>query len=236
MRRRTSSRSPNPAPSSQSLSVGNQTEGLADRVARFRQMLTSDNRFSKPAHDLYDLLLKPAAAQLRGKTRLLIVPDGALWELPFQALQTPKGRYLIDDHAICYAPSLTVLREMINARRVREARSLAAPTLLALGAPALERQPLTRVRADLMGEGLDPLPEAKHQVRALAKLYGRDHSKICFGPNASEEQFKAEAKDYDILHLATHGILNDRSPMYSHLLLAQPSATLKRMGCWARVD
>src|SRR5262249_8809646 len=56
---------------------------LADRVARFRHMLsTSDNRFSKPAHDLYDLLVKPAAAQLRGKTRLLIVPDGALWELP----------------------------------------------------------------------------------------------------------------------------------------------------------
>ena len=74
-----------------------------------------------------------------------------------------------------------------------------------------------------MGEGLDPLPEAKHQVRALAKLYGRD-SKIYVGPNASEEQFKAEAKDYDILHLATHGILNDRSPMYSHLLLAQPDA------------
>jgi len=204
---------------------------LADRVARFRQMLsTSDNRFSKPAHDLYDLLLKPAAAQLRGKTRLLIVPDGALWELPFQALQTPQGRYLIDDHAICYAPSLTVLREMINARRVREARFLAAPTLLAMGAPALGRQPLTRVIADLMAEGLDPLPEAKHQVRTLAKLYGRDHSKIYVGPNASEEQFKAEAKDYDILHLATHGFLNDRSPMYSHLLLTQSSDATEEDG------
>jgi len=204
---------------------------LADRVTRFRQMLsTSDNRFSKPAHDLYDLLLKPVAAQLRGKTRLLIVPDGALWELPFQALQTPQGRYLIDDHAICYAPSLTVLREMINARRVREARFLATPTLLAMGAPALGRQPLTRVRADLMGEGLDPLPEAKHQVRMLAKLYGRDHSKIYVGPNASEEQFKAEAKDYDILHLATHGILNDRSPMYSHLLLTQSSDATEEDG------
>ncbi len=202
---------------------------LTNRVARFRQMLsTSDNRFSKPAHDLYDLLLKPAAAQLRGKTRLLIVPDGALWELPFQALQTPQGRYLIDDHAICYAPSLTVLREMSNARRVREARFL--PTLLAMGDPALGRQPLTREKADLMGEGLDPLPEAKHQVRTLAKLYGRDHSKIYVGPNASEEQFKAEAKDYDILHLATHGILNDRSPMYSHLLLAQSSDAIEEDG------
>jgi CHAT domain-containing protein/tetratricopeptide (TPR) repeat protein len=197
---------------------------LAERVSRFRQMLsTSDNRFSKPAHELYDLLVKPAAAQLRGKTRLLIVPDGALWELPFQALQTPRDRYLIDDHIICYAPSLTVLREMINSRRVRETHSLGAPTLLAMGDPALGSRPGAPVSAALTGEGLDPLPEAKRQVQTLARLYGRDHSKVYVGPNASEEQFKASAKDYDILHLATHGILNDRNPMYSHLLLAQTS-------------
>jgi len=204
---------------------------LAERVSRFRQMLsTSDNRFSKPAHELYDLLVKPAAAQLRGKTRLLIVPDGALWELPFQALQTPRDRYLIDDHIICYAPSLTVLREMINARRVRETYSLGAPTLLAMGDPALGSHPGARVSAALTGEGLDPLPEAKRQVQTLARLYGRDHSKIYVGPNASEGQFKASAKDYDILHLATHGILNDRSPMYSHLLLAQTSGDTEEDG------
>src|SRR6266511_3496369 len=204
---------------------------LAERVSRFRQMLsTSDNRFSKPAHELYDLLVKPAAAQLRGKTRLLIVPDGALWELPFQALQTPRDRYLIDDHIICYAPSLNVLREMINVRRVRETHSLAAPTLLAMGDPALGSQTDARVSAALAGAGLAPLPEAKRQVQTLARLYGRDHSKIYVGPNASEEQFKASAKDYDILHLATHGILNDRRPIYSHLLLAQTSGDTEEDG------
>jgi CHAT domain-containing protein/uncharacterized protein HemY len=204
---------------------------LTEQVSRFRQMLsTSDNRFSKPAHELYDLLVKPAAAQLRGKTRLLIVPDGALWELPFQALQTQRDRYLIDDHIICYAPSLNVLREMINARRVRETHSLGAPTLLAMGDPALGSHSGARVSAALTGEGLDPLPEAKRQVQTLARLYGRDHSKIYVGPNASEEQFKATAKDYDILHLATHGILNDSSPMYSHLLLAQTSGDTEEDG------
>jgi CHAT domain-containing protein/predicted negative regulator of RcsB-dependent stress response len=204
---------------------------LADRVARFRQMLsTSDNSFSKPAHELYGLLVKPAAAQLRGKTRLLIVPDGALWELPFQALQTPQNRYLIDDHIICYAPSLTALREMINVRRMREAHYLAAPTLLAMGDPALGLQHGAQISAAMTGEGLDPLPEARRQVQTLARIYGRDHSKIYVGPNASEERFKAEAEDYDILHLATHGILNDRNPMYSHLLLAQPSDAAEEDG------
>src|SRR5262245_3249423 len=201
-------------------------QDLADRVERFRQMLsTSDNRFTKPACELYDLLIKPAAARLQGKTRLLIVPDGALWELPFQVLQTPQNRYLIDDHTISYAPSLTVLREMIKAHRMKEARSLAAPRLLAMGNPALGDQSLTRTGFASMAE-FDPLPEAERQVRALARVYGPAHSQIYVGPAASEEQFKARAQDYDILHLATHGILDDRSPMYSHLLLAPtPGAT-----------
>jgi CHAT domain-containing protein len=201
-------------------------QDLADRVERFRQMLsTADNRFPKPARELYDLLIKPAAAQVQGKTRLLIVPDGALWELPFQVLQTPRNRYLIDDHTISYAPSLTVLREMIKAHHMKEARSLAAPRLLAMGNPALGDQPPARAEAASMAE-FDPLPEAERQVRALARVYGPDHSQIYVGPAASEEQFKSRAQDYDILHLATHGILDDRSPMYSHLLLAPtPGAT-----------
>jgi CHAT domain-containing protein/Tfp pilus assembly protein PilF len=202
-------------------------QDLADRVERFRQMLsTSDNGFLKPARELYDLLIKPAAARLQGKTRLLIVPDGVLWELPFQVLQTPRNRYLIDDHTISYAPSLTVLREMIQAHRMKKARSLAAPRLLAMGNPALGAQPLTRAEAASMAVAFDPLPEAERQVRALARVYGPAHSQIYVGPAASEEQFKSRAQDYDILHLATHGILDDRSPMYSHLLLAPtPGAT-----------
>src|SRR5215475_7882182 len=143
-------------------------QDLADRVERFRQMLsTSDNRFPKPAHELYDLLIKPAAAQLQGKTRLLIVPDGALWELPFQVLQTSRNRYMIDDYTISYAPSLTVLREMIKAHRMKDARSLAAPRLLAMGNPALGDQPFTRAGFASMAMAFDPLPEAEQQVRAL---------------------------------------------------------------------
>ena len=197
-------------------------QDLTDQVKSFRRMLsTSDNGFSRSAHDLYNLLLKPAAAQLRGKTRLLIVPDGPLWELPFQALQTPQGRYLIDDHAISYAPSLTVLREMIHSRRSQASKPNTAPSLLALGNPALDSQHMPLVNAALMDERFNPLPEAERQVRTLGRIYGPHKGKIYVGSEASEDRFKSEAKDFRILHLATHGILNNRNPMYSHLLLAQ---------------
>ncbi|MGH9832340.1 MAG: tetratricopeptide repeat protein [Blastocatellia bacterium] len=194
---------------------------LDDRAAKFRETLAKGSPgFRQPARELYDLLLKPAVAQLQGKNSLVIVPDGALWELPFQALQPSPTRYLIEDCAIAYAPSLTALREM---NRLRDGRkdSAGSPTLLAFGNPALGKQTVARAKSVLMDEKLDPLPEAERQVNVMKQIYGPAKSKVYIGAEAREERAKAEAGGYRILHLATHGILNDSSPMYSHVLLAQ---------------
>jgi CHAT domain-containing protein len=52
-------------------------------------------------------------------------------------------------------------------------------------------------------------------------LYGNARSKIYIGAEAREDRLKAEAAQARILHFATHGVLNNASPMYSHLVLAQ---------------
>ncbi len=46
--------------------------------------------FAGRAHELYELLIKPAAQQLQGVTSLCIIPDGILWDVPFQALMTKR--------------------------------------------------------------------------------------------------------------------------------------------------
>jgi CHAT domain-containing protein/TPR repeat protein len=195
---------------------------LADRTHRFRQRLASlDVSFADLAGSLYDCLLKPAQAQLRLKTALVIVPDGVLWELPFQALMSARNRYLIEDGAISYAPSLTVLREMTKLRRSHPALASAQPTLLAFGNPVIGKETTARVQSMLMDEKLLPLPEAEHQVKLLGQLYGTAQSRIYVGVEAREDRVKAEAARYRILHLATHGILNDASPMYSQVVLSQ---------------
>jgi CHAT domain-containing protein len=50
------------------------------------------------------------------------------------------------------------------------------------------------------------------------------------GTEAREDRFKLEAGDYRIIHLATHAILNNRSPMYSHVVLAQTAEESKEDG------
>lgn len=199
-------------------------EELAKQTEAFRQQLASrDLGFRSSATKLYELLLKPAAPQLAGKTNLIIAPDSTLWDLPFQTLVNGSNRFVIEDAAIAYAPSLTVLREMTKRRQVEAAHASPA-TLLALGNPLLGSETLKRAALTLRDGKLEPLPEAEQEVKALGRLYGAARSRVYVGAEAREDRVKSEAGRAKILHFATHGMLNNASPMYSHLALAEGGA------------
>ena len=192
---------------------------LEKQIESFRkQLATRDLGFRSAAVKLYDLLLKPAQAQLRGKTNVVIAPDSNLWDLPFQALVNSGGRFVVEDSSVSYAPSLTVLREMTK-RRMDQTTTRASATLLAFGNPISDRP--KRSHSTLRDGQLDPLPEAGEEVKALARLYGASRSKVYIGADAREDRVKSEAGQAGILHFTTHGTLNNASPMYSYLTLAE---------------
>lgn len=192
------------------------SQDLTAQATNFRRLLAERNLdFQTPARKLYELLLKPAEKQLAGKTTLCIVPDGALWELPFQALQPTDDSYLWDAYAIFYAPSLSVLR------RMREQRQHRAPSLLAFGNPALSDETLARGPVTERDETPGALPEAEKEVNTLAELYGPTRSRVFTRAEAREATFKREAERFNILHFATHATLDDRAPMYSRIVLAK---------------
>ena len=196
---------------------------LSERVGQFRRMLAErDLNYQDTARELYDLLLKPAEEQLRGRKMLCIVPDRSLWELPFQALQPRTGVHLIEDYTLFYAPSLSVLREVTKQPSVA-ARSSSRPakTLLAFGNPQLNGKPGGTVRGGDAETAFGPLPEAETEVKTLARFYGAANSHIFIGPEAREGVVKTEAPKYEVLHFATHGLLDNRNPMFSFLTLAQ---------------
>jgi CHAT domain-containing protein/Tfp pilus assembly protein PilF len=188
---------------------------LTQRARRIHERLAArDLAFADDARQLYELLLAPARRQLEGKTHFVIVPDGALWEVPFQALQDGAGRYLIESAAVSYAPSLTVLRETLR-RRPATARPA---SVLAMGKADFGAESAPPAIA-LMSE-LGPLPDAERQVRMIGEIYGPGRSTVYLGREAREDRFKAEAPRYSILHLATHGLLDESSPLYSHVVLS----------------
>jgi CHAT domain-containing protein/tetratricopeptide (TPR) repeat protein len=194
------------------ISVGDITKRTRD----FRDMITTQSAFADNARGLYDLLLKPAEQQLKGKTSLCIVPDAILWDLPFQALEPKDGHYLLEDYSISYAPSLSVLREMWIKKTEKTATSL-----LAFGNPNLQSEVAANMKATYRGETLGPLPEAEMEVSALRTIWGPSSSRVVIGANARKSLFRTEASKYKIIHLATHGILDDTNPMYSRLVMAR---------------
>ncbi len=193
---------------------------LTEKSERFRRRMENrDYDFQELSKELYNLLLKPAQKQLQNKTNLIISPDNVLWNLPFQVLLSPNLRYLVEDAAISYVPSLSVLREMQLGRKKNQTPAKAL--LLALGNPDLGKQSIETAKFVKMDAELQPLPEAATQVRSLGRLYGKTLSNVYTGTDAREELVKEQSARYRILHLAAHGIFNDISPMYSHILLSQ---------------
>ncbi|MCU1246675.1 MAG: Tetratricopeptide 2 repeat protein, partial [Acidobacteria bacterium] len=194
---------------------------LTSRVDRFAaQIEARDLMYGREARALYDLLLAPLAPQILSRRTVCIVPDGELWRLPFQVLRLPSGQHLIEHSPVYYAPSVATIR----LQHERPRGPSPASVLLAFGNPTIGSSTIDRVHASLRSASLGSLPEAEAEVRALESMYGRSRSEIFVGKEARESIFKREAPHYRILHIATHGILDDRAPMYSALVMASSPA------------
>jgi CHAT domain-containing protein len=195
---------------------------LTRKAEEFRQKLAHRNlNVRSSAHELYSLLLEPAERQLAGKNALVILPDGPLWNLPFQALEQ-NSHYLVEHYAVAYSPSLTVLHETVSLheKKRREHDGQQASTLLAMADPVLNAENVASAALVLRGEKLEALPEARHEVHMLKQFYGAPQSEIYTGADAREDRFKKEAGKFRILHLATHGVLDDSNPLYSNIVLS----------------
>jgi CHAT domain-containing protein len=186
---------------------------LTRRAEAFHELLAQRRPdFRTAARSLHQMLLAPIA-DLIGKHRTwILIPDGPLWNLPFQALLDARGSYVAERAAIVYAPSIAAWVEM---SRPAVASATKRGDLLAFGNPTTPAgDSAERTRGKLA-----PLPEAEVEVRNAARFYSGRNS-VHVRDEATEERFKREASQYRVLHLAGHGVLNDASPMHSYLLLA----------------
>jgi len=206
-----------PAPILRSYVIPIDRQALATRAQAFRQRLAQrDLTIRAVARDVHRLLIEPAGPWLRGIESLVIVPDGPLWELPFQALEAADGRYLIESTTVSYAPSLNVLREMRRLGRARPPGRVRR-TVLAIGSSGAGA---AVVDSPAAGAGLPALVEAESQARAIGVVYGPADSTVIVGRDARIERLRQEASGHRIVHVAAHGVLDNSSPLDSYLVLS----------------
>jgi CHAT domain-containing protein len=189
-------------------------DSIAAEVRALREALLADEPPAGAAH-LHALLLGPIEALLEPGSRLLIVPDGPLFYLPFALLHDGE-RYLIERHALCQAPSASVLDHELWDRSCG-----GRPKLLAVGNPASFRSQhlLSQTRRATRDWSFGELPFAEEEVRRVAAYFARDD--LLIGAAATEEVVKARMGAVNHLHFATHGMLDEREPLMSALVLAQ---------------
>jgi CHAT domain-containing protein/tetratricopeptide (TPR) repeat protein len=193
---------------------------LRQKVNQFHSMLATRHPNHRPlSRELYHLLIEPVVKELQDVSTISIVPDGFLWTLPFQALTTQRGKCLVEQYALYYAPSLSVLHEMND--RTRQTSS--NRSLIAFGNPVIGRD-------EKLNQDLCPLPEAETEVAEVAATVPSKLKRVLVGRDADEKSFKTLAPAYSTIHLATHGVLDNRDPLYSHLLLTKTDGDVENDG------
>jgi CHAT domain-containing protein len=189
---------------------------LEAKVAAFVTALEQrDLAWRIEARALHDLLLGPVASELASARAIRILPDGALWRVPFHALIDRDGRHLVDRAVVSYSPSLALTKRCDTIPAARG-------TLLAFGDPAINTATADASRSLYRDVSLGRLPDAATEAQRIAKLY--DGANVRTGKEAREAVFKEEAASYRILHLAAHSIVDDRAPMFSSIVLAASDA------------
>ncbi|MCC7242691.1 MAG: CHAT domain-containing protein [Acidobacteria bacterium] len=183
------------------------------RVARGNAPREPAGGAARALRELYGLLVAPIASALPrdGHRRLTIVPHGPLFRLSFAGLQTPSGRYLIEDFEIHYTPSIGVLgaTEALSGHAAKGGA-------LVVAAPSFKRAPWS--------EDLGPLPRAEAEGRIVAGLVGASTSALLTGSRATEPEIRRLAAGRRVLHFATHAVVSDDHPLDSFLALAADTA------------
>lgn len=170
---------------------------------------------SRAWRELYDLLILPLRGDLpaAGAT-LTIVPHGPLTRVPFAGLQNERGRYLVEDYTLHYAPAGGVL-QATSAQRRAGART--GPVLVVADSVTPRLSPLDRP--------LGRLPGAREEAAAIAALVGPARLSRLVGDAASEPRVRDAAAGKSVIHIATHAVARDGEPLESFLALAPDAAS-----------
>ena len=160
---------------------------------------------------LYDILIAPVDALLPAQgARLTIVPHGPLFGLSFAALQSRRGRYLVERYAIHDVPSGAVLA--LGAGRP-------APTGSSW---VLVADPSPRPRG---ATALPALPAAAREVAAAAATAPPGAVHRMAGSAASERAFRAALGDARVVHIAAHAVVPEKDPSSAFLAFGRGAAT-----------
>ena len=140
----------------------------------------------------YKLIIAPVAALLEGP-EIIIVPDRALYQIPFAALTDESGKYLLQSFRICIAPSLTTLKLIDESPADYHCQN---------GALIVGNPDVGEVHFKGRLTNISRLPSAENEARIVGEKLGVEP---LLGQQATKEAVLEAMKSVALIHIAAHG-------------------------------
>lgn len=195
-------------------------------IRAFRQgMLSQGPAYQEWAYRLYELLLEPVEAVIKGKS-LIIIPDGVLGYLPFEALlispvengvALKNTDFLLWEHPVRYFFSIQVA---LLGQRIKQMKSTRG-RILGVSPGFTDSIPLSIAgETGVEARYLAPLQGA---VAELEEMESRYPGKFLYGKEATKTAFWKMAEEHNLLHISTHTWIDDQNPNASGFVFAAGS-------------
>lgn len=180
---------------------------LEKKAFEFRQAVlarqTKENLSGK-ARELYEILIPK---NLDGNKTICLIPDKSLNSIPFAALLSETGKYLIEDFSVFYSPSASVF--VLASENAKTKETVKNESLLSIGNPSFNRTE---------NANLADLPQAEIEAKEIVKDY--PSKQIFTGEKATKDIFLNNLESAEVVHFAGHFVINDQSAANSKLLFA----------------
>ncbi|NER94017.1 MAG: tetratricopeptide repeat protein [Symploca sp. SIO1B1] len=178
----------------QLVKVSREQIGIRGRGSNNATPQTNDN--TNHLQQLHQLLIAPIADLLptEAQERIIFIPHQELFLVPFAALPDKNGTYLIEKHTILTAPSIQSLS--LTRQHRERVKNLPGETLI-VGNPIMPQF-----------KNLSPLPGAETEAKKIAQILDTEP---LIGAEATETTIVQKMPNAKIIHLATHGLLDDIS-------------------------
>jgi CHAT domain-containing protein len=212
-----------------------------------RKIAAADNHYLEKAAQLSQMLVGPVAEQL-GTKRLIVVTEGALQYVPFEALPVPgtvptaleTPSFLIQSNEIVVLPSMSTLMIM-RASRIHSASPGRIVAVIAdpVFSPGDERVQSGELSSSVAQAASSPLPEetpaallraggpgrlahASEEADVISEAAPWGTTMVAKGFDATRETaMSPRIGEYQIVHFATHGFLDSEHPELSSLVLSK---------------
>jgi len=190
-----------------------------------------ENQDFSLGYELFSTLILPGLD--KNIKKIIFIPDDILHFLPFETLLThkKKKKWLIEDYIISYVPSISSFREIAQRKKLK--KKSPQKDILAFGDPFYGIHETKNNKNDFFQSYYSSkafnffrLKYSGSEIDRIASLFKRTKINIFKRERATEKQLKAlNLTDYKIIHFATHGLIDDKKPARSSIVLSLNHST-----------